>query len=131
MKPITKIIIFLVVAFILIIGITLATRSVVAPTTEVTTPATTTVAISPSPDTSAKTYTLADVAKHKTPTDCWTAVSGSVYNLTPFIDQHPGGVENIIKICGIDGTETFTDQHGGQKKPEKELVSLKIGTLIK
>lgn len=124
MKTPTKIIIFLVVAFIIVIGITFATRSAVAPVTTNPTPA-------PVTATATTTYTLAQVAQHKTPTDCWTSVSGGVYNLTPFVNQHPGGVDNITKLCGIEGTALFMAQHGGQAQPETELASLKIGTLAK
>jgi cytochrome b involved in lipid metabolism len=127
MKPITKIIIFLVIAIIIILIITFATRSVVAPVTDVV--PTPTVSAMPTPTASQASYTLADVAKHKTVTDCWTTVNGGVYNLTPFVNQHPGGVENITKICGKDGTSMFTAQHGSDRDPQKELATLKIGTL--
>ncbi len=134
MKPITKIIIFLVVAFALVLIITFAARSKVAPVTLDESP---TPSASASPSTSitatvsSPTYTLADVAKHKTVTDCWTAVGDSVYNLTPFVSKHPGGVENITKICGIDGTAQFTAQHGTTANAQKTLATLKIGMLTK
>ncbi len=75
------------------------------------------------------TYTMADVITHKTPTNCWTTINGSVYNVTPWISQHPGGAEAIISLCGIDGTAAFSGQHGGQARPASELASFKIGTL--
>ncbi len=74
-------------------------------------------------------YTLSDVAKHSTTSDCWTVVNKNVYNLSSFVYQHPGGVRAISSLCGKDGTETFTNQHGGQSRPENELASLKIGVL--
>jgi len=73
-------------------------------------------------------YTLAQVALHATKTDCWTAINGSVYNLTPFIPNHPGG-DAILAICGIDGTSAFDNQHEGQRRPAAELATLKIGVL--
>ncbi len=79
----------------------------------------------------AGTYTLADIAKHNSPSSCYTAVSGGVYDLTPFINQHRGGSQAILSLCGIDGTAKFMAQHGGQGRPEQELASLKIGTLAK
>ena len=74
-------------------------------------------------------YSLADVALHKTQSDCWTAVNGSVYDVTSWISQHPGGAGAIISMCGIDGSSNFDGQHGGQKRPATELASFKIGTL--
>lgn len=76
-------------------------------------------------------YSLADVAKHKEASSCWTAISGSVYDLTAWIDQHPGGSENILRTCGIDATAAFQAQHGGQGRPEAELASFKIGALAR
>jgi len=36
-------------------------------------------------------YTLDDVAKHTTHADGWLAIDGQVYDVTPFIGEHPGG----------------------------------------
>ncbi len=77
-----------------------------------------------------KSYTMAEVAKHSTKADCWTAVNGNVYDLTSFVTKHPGG-DKILKICGKDGTATFTAQHGGQENPEKMIATLKIGVVTK
>ena len=74
-------------------------------------------------------YTMAQVAQHNSSTSCFTAINGSVYDLTSFIGQHPGGPQAILSLCGVDGTAAFMSQHGGQGRPEQELASLKIGTL--
>ncbi len=78
----------------------------------------------------AKTYILAQVATHKDATSCWTTINGSVYDVTSWISQHPGGQQAILGLCGIDGSEAFNGQHGGQARPASELASFKIGTLI-
>lgn len=77
------------------------------------------------------TFTLAQIAAHNSAQSCFTTVEGSVYDVTSFIDQHPGGVEAILSLCGKDGTTAFTNQHGGQRRPANELASSKIGTLAK
>ncbi len=76
-------------------------------------------------------YTMTDVAKNNTESSCWSAVSGKVYNLTAWISKHPGGAKNIIKICGIDGSNFFNGKHGGQARPASELVNFYIGDLVK
>lgn len=30
-----------------------------------------------------------------------------VYNVTPYMDYHPGGEEELMKAAGIDGTDLF------------------------
>ena len=90
-------------------------------------PTTAGAASAPAPE----TYTLAQVKAHASESDCWIAVSGSVYDVTSFIPRHPGGPQRIIKLCGTDATAAFTGQHGGQEKPEAMLASLKIGTLAR
>jgi cytochrome b involved in lipid metabolism len=47
------------------------------------------------------------VAQHNTELDCWTAVDGRVYNIAPFVHQHPGG-RKILQAAGIDGSEIFS-----------------------
>jgi cytochrome b involved in lipid metabolism len=75
-------------------------------------------------------YTLAEVKTHNSNTSCWTAVNGSVYDVTTYIKKHPGGAARIIKICGTDGTKAFEGQHGGESKPERTLEGYRIGDLI-
>ena len=71
-------------------------------------------------------YTLEVIAAHKTSTDCWSAIHGNVYDLTAWINAHPGGAEAIISLCGIDGTEAFNKKHGKSSKAKSMLSSLKI-----
>jgi len=51
---------------------------------------------------------LEEVAQHNSELDCWTVVDGRVYNIAPFISQHPGG-RKIMRAAGIDGTEIFSN----------------------
>lgn len=81
--------------------------------------------------TTSQAYTLTIVANHNSQSSCWTAINGNVYDVTKWIGQHPGGAQAIIGLCGKDGSSAFNDQHGGQRKPENELASFKIGTLTK
>ncbi len=76
-----------------------------------------------------KTYTMEEVAKHNSKESCWTVIRGEVYDLTNWIDKHPGGADKILKICGKDGTDLFIKQHGGKEKPEKILEDFEIGVL--
>jgi cytochrome b involved in lipid metabolism len=54
-------------------------------------------------------FTKEDVAMHSTEKDCWTIISGKVYDLTSYIPRHPGG-DDILLACGTDGTSLFTER---------------------
>ena len=82
-------------------------------------------------ETGVKTFTLVEMAKHSDRTSCYTAIRGFVYDLTSWINQHPGGEQGILSICGIDGTSAFVSQHGGMERQERELEAFKIGELAK
>ncbi|PSC69297.1 cytochrome b5 domain-containing RLF [Micractinium conductrix] len=55
--------------------------------------------------------TLAEVAQHSSPDDCWTVLRGKVYNMTPYLRFHPGGTPLLLKIAGKDGTALFNKYH--------------------
>lgn len=82
-----------------------------------------------SPGSAVKAYTMAQIATHGTSASCWTAINGSVYDLTSFINQHPGGPDRILSICGIDGSDAFNARHGGNSRPEQVLATMKIGII--
>jgi cytochrome b involved in lipid metabolism len=69
--------------------------------------------------------------KHNSKADCWTTINGGVYNVSAWIAKHPGGAEAIIGLCGIDGSDAFNGQHGGERRPATELAGFKIGDLAK
>lgn len=49
--------------------------------------------------------------QHNSKDDCWTALKGKVYNITPYVRFHPGGVQEIMKCAGRDGTALFLKYH--------------------
>ncbi|MGC9602749.1 MAG: cytochrome b5-like heme/steroid binding domain-containing protein [Minisyncoccia bacterium] len=82
-----------------------------------------------SSSTPATSFTLAEIAAHNNASSCWSAINGKVYDLTSWINQHPGGPGHILSICGIDGSAAFNAQHSGQARPASELANFYIGTL--
>merc|ERR1712232_855765 len=56
-------------------------------------------------------YTMEEVAKHTTKTDCWVVVAGQVLDVTSFLSQHPGGELAILTFAGKDATEEFNMIH--------------------
>ncbi len=76
-------------------------------------------------------FTAADVSSHNSVSSCYVIVGEGVYDLTDWIAKHPGGADNITKLCGTDGTELFTKQHGTFQKAKDTLASYMIGDLVK
>lgn len=73
--------------------------------------------------------TMEQVAAHASASDCWSVVQGTVYDLTTWISQHPGGAGPIESMCGVDATDAFMAQHGSAKTPNKVLAGFALGPL--
>lgn len=82
-----------------------------------------------SESTTSSAYTAANVAEHDTTSDCWTIINGSVYNITTYVPQHPGGVSEIARACGVDATNLFNSNPEHNGDAVAQLARLKIGTL--
>ncbi|MBO0596306.1 cytochrome b5 domain-containing protein [Nesterenkonia sp. E16_7] len=72
---------------------------------------------------------MEEVEQNDSPDSCWAVMSGTVYDLTDWIDQHPGGADRIEGLCGTDAAAAFEGQHGDQDGPEGQLAEFEIGTL--
>lgn len=82
---------------------------------------------STSPSTQAGKYTAEEVAKHNTESDCWAIVDGNAYDLTEWVNSHPGGPGAISSLCGTDATKAFEQQHGDAEGPTKALERFLLG----
>lgn len=47
-----------------------------------------------------KTFTLEDIKQHTTRQDCWVVIENKVYDVTKFLDEHPGGGDLLIQSSG-------------------------------
>ena len=52
--------------------------------------------------------TPSELAKHRSRDDGWSAFNGRVYNITPYLRYHPGGVGELMRAAGRDGTDLFS-----------------------
>merc|ERR1711933_446885 len=80
-------------------------------------------------------YSMEEVAKHTSKTDCWVVVSGQVLNVTKFLGEHPGGELAILTFAGKDATEEFSMIHPpdviGKYAPDAVIGALGGGKLKK
>ncbi|GIW62642.1 MAG: hypothetical protein KatS3mg090_0468 [Patescibacteria group bacterium] len=82
-----------------------------------------------------KVYTMAEVAQHSSKSDCWMIIHDKVYDVTSFIEKHPGG-DSILQGCGKDATELFETRPMGSGTPHSDkakenLENFYIGDLQK
>lgn len=52
-----------------------------------------------------------ELALHNTPASAYVAIRGKVYNLTEFLDKHPGGRDVLCMSIGRDVTQVFETYH--------------------
>lgn len=50
-----------------------------------------------------------ELAKHNKRNDAWLAIRGTVYNVTQYMDFHPGGGDELIRGIGTDATKLFSE----------------------
>lgn len=73
---------------------------------------------------------LSDIASHNTKSDCWIVINNKVYDVTNYLDEHPGGSSIIIEGSGKDSTEEF-NQIGHSKNAHDILTKYEIGHINK
>jgi len=72
--------------------------------------------------------TLEGVAAHNRNGDCWLVIDGDVYDVSSYLDSHPGGLEAILKHAGKDATAPFNgDQHPASVRTV--VNEYRVGTL--
>ncbi|KAL0242257.1 hypothetical protein I308_105886 [Cryptococcus tetragattii IND107] len=54
-------------------------------------------------------YTFETLAQHNTREELWMLLHDKVYDVTAFMDEHPGGDEVLLEEAGRDATEAFED----------------------
>jgi hypothetical protein len=57
---------------------------------------------------------MADLARHNQGNDCWLLIKGRVYDVSNYINQHPGGRGIIINNCGKEVTGVFASIHSNR-----------------
>ena len=90
-------------------------------TTTTTTTTTTSSSGSSRDDSSLPLVKLASIEGKNTPKQCLIALHGFVYDITSFLDAHPGGADILLQNAGGDGTAAFSAFH------PLEMLSSAIG----
>ncbi|NXO42068.1 CYB5B protein, partial [Locustella ochotensis] len=63
---------------------------------------------------------LEEVAKRNSSREAWLVIHGRVYDVTRFLEEHPGGEEVLLEQAGRDATESFEDV--GHSSDAREML---------
>eukprot|EP01061_Rhynchopus_euleeides_P047091 TRINITY_DN9268_c0_g3_i1.p1 TRINITY_DN9268_c0_g3~~TRINITY_DN9268_c0_g3_i1.p1 ORF type:complete len:257 (+),score=50.72 TRINITY_DN9268_c0_g3_i1:767-1537(+) len=74
-----------------------------------------------------RSFPMSEVRLHDSPESAWIVVSRRVYDVTGFIDRHPGGASIILKYGGRNATHPFMRIHS--KTAKADIESFYIGNL--
>ncbi|KAF9498754.1 cytochrome b5 [Pleurotus eryngii] len=78
----------------------------------------------------AKIVSVDELRQHKTKDSLYVLIHGNVYDVTKFLDEHPGGDEVILAEAGQDATEAFEDV-GHSDEARALLPGLLVGEFEK
>ena len=60
-------------------------------------------------------FTFEDLSKHNTKNDCWIVLYGNVYDITEYMNIHPGNYFPL-QVSGKDGSGLFESIHPKKTK---------------
>ncbi|KAK2786686.1 hypothetical protein FQN52_007694 [Onygenales sp. PD_12] len=75
-----------------------------------------------------KEFTFKEVAEHSSKKDLYVSIHDKIYDVSSFVDEHPGGEEVLLDVGGQDATEAFEDV-GHSDEAREILDGLLIGSL--
>ncbi len=71
-----------------------------------------------------------EIKAHSTNGDCWIIIRGKVYDVSKYMDSHPGGFDIILENAnGKDATEEYDDADH-TKRAKEMLNKYYIGDLV-
>ncbi|GFZ50595.1 Uncharacterized protein JCM24511_08353 [Saitozyma sp. JCM 24511] len=74
--------------------------------------------------------TKEELKLHNKADDAWAVFNGKVYNITPYLSYHPGGVDELMRVAGRDGTKLFMLTHSWVNM-EYLLQECMVGMLVR
>lgn len=79
--------------------------------------------------TATKLFSREEVAKYNDSKETWLIIHNNVYDVTAFLNEHPGGEEVLLELAGRDATESFEDV-GHSSDARQMMEPYKIGEII-
>ncbi|KAK4183951.1 hypothetical protein QBC35DRAFT_535336 [Podospora australis] len=75
------------------------------------------------------TFALADVQKHNQPDDLWIVINNKVYDISKYLEDHPGGTAVLNEVAGNDASAEFIEV-GHSAEAIDSLENFYVGDLI-
>ncbi|KAL4993972.1 cytochrome b5-like heme/steroid binding domain-containing protein [Aspergillus recurvatus] len=75
-----------------------------------------------------KVYTKDELLVHNKDGNLWLAIDGTVYDLTKFSEEHPGGKKILLGVAGTDASKKYRKYHGDNIL-QRYAQEYRIGTL--
>lgn len=74
-----------------------------------------------------RNITWDELQKHNTPSECWMAIRGKVYDVTSWLPKHPGGEDPVLLNAVTLGFHCEDDfiREGMQRFCSKAITQLK------
>ena len=70
-----------------------------------------------------KNFSASDLSEHNTvEKGLWISVDGSVFDMTSFVDEHPGGSKILKRVGGKDASKQFWKVGSGDAGGESQLA---------
>lgn len=78
------------------------------------------------------TLTQAEVESHNTAKSCYVTIGANVYDVTDFLDSHPGGADLVLDWAGKDVTDILKDEdsHAHSETAYEVLEESHVGFLV-
>ncbi|TKA25053.1 hypothetical protein B0A50_06117 [Salinomyces thailandicus] len=70
-----------------------------------------------------------ELSKHNSRQSCWLAIHGEVWDVSTFVDEHPGGAALILKVAGQDATSQYDMFHSRELVAETLDPEARKGTV--
>ncbi|KAE8441064.1 hypothetical protein EG329_005893 [Mollisiaceae sp. DMI_Dod_QoI] len=77
----------------------------------------------------ARIISVQEVSKHNIPEDLWIVVDDTVYDMTEFAPEHPGGAGIILRYAGRDASASYNEIHAPSLIKSSLHSSKVLGTL--